>query len=153
MTYDDEYRLILNQVNILTERRQTVASTYLTVTTAIIAGVAFLFKDGDLESWQQEAAVLVLLFAGFLACNLWRAIVSQYSTLLDWWYKELRRLEEENKESSMTITREYDELYKIEGGKVKVGITRYEKTLTWIFGLLFFVFACALLLDLLRRVF
>lgn len=85
MQKEAEYTLFLELVHKLGERRQTMTSTYLSVNTAIIGAAAFLFKDGALPGWQQQAAALSLFAAGIVACDLWRRLLLQYKTLLRWW--------------------------------------------------------------------
>jgi len=48
MTRESEYTTFLDLVNRLSERRQTVTATYLSVNAALIGAVAFLFQDGSL---------------------------------------------------------------------------------------------------------
>ena len=111
MTRETEYTTFLDLVNHLSERRQTVTATYLSVNAALIGALAFLLQDGKLPAWQQQVAVLVLLGAGIVACDLWRRILKQYNTLLDWWYGQLHELEKELPDSSALITKEYEALY------------------------------------------
>ncbi len=144
MTPDDEYQLYLEQVNKLAERRQNVTSTYLTVNTAIVGAVAFLFKDGYIPGWSQQVTVLVLFVAGIVVCDLWRRLIKQYSQLLSWWFKQLHLLEDKMVESSKLIKREYEALYKKKKGRPPIGLTRYETGLTWVFTGMYVVFGLAI---------
>lgn len=148
----NEYELFLAQINSLMDRRQTVTTTYLSVTTAIIGAVAFLFKDGQLSNWPQQTSVLILLLSGIIACTLWRALITQYSTLLGWWYQQLRILEEVIPNSSQLITKEYQELYLKKHNRAPIGLTRYETQLTWLFTTIYVVFGCAILILLLKNI-
>lgn len=151
MVSNEEYQILLNQINILTERRQTVTTTYLSVTTAITAAIAFLFKDGQLAGWIQQLSVLVLLFAGLAACALWRRLITQYSTVLNWWYIQLRALENTLPANSKIISKEYQDLYLNKEGKPTIGLTRYESRLTWLFTLVYFIFGCAIAISLILK--
>lgn len=144
MQKEAEYTLFLAQVGKLAERRQAMTATYLSVNAAIVGAVAFLFKDGVLPGWQQQAAVLVLFGAGIVACDLWRRLLLQYRTLLSWWYKRLHLLEAEMPECSGLIKQEYDELYATQKGRSCLGLTRYETRLTWLFTALYAAFALAI---------
>lgn len=144
MQKEAEYALFLELVSKLTERRQATTTTYLSVNAAIIGTVAFLFKDGVLPGWQQQAAVLALFGAGIVACDLWRRLLSQYKTLLGWWYERLRLLERVIPECSGLIKQEYDELYTIRKGRSCLGQTRYETRLTWLFAAVYSLFALAI---------
>ncbi len=142
----NEYELFLSHVNNLTERRQNITATYLSVNAALTGVMAFLFKDGQLPGLVSQIAVLTLLFSGIVACGLWRRLITQYSTLINWWYEQLRALEDVTAGSKKLITREFQELYRIRRGKKeRVGLTRYEIRLTWIFTAIYSVFGIAIL--------
>ena len=147
MQKETEYTLFLELVSKLAERRQAMTTTYLSVNAAIIGAVAFLFKDGALSGWQQQAAVLVLFGAGITACDLWRRLLSQYKTLLGWWYKRLHLLEEAMPECSGLIKQEYDNFYATKKGRPRLGLTRYEIRLTWMFAALYSLFALAIVMG------
>lgn len=145
-----DYELFLGQVNNLNTRRQMVTTTYLSVNAALTGAMAFLFKDGQLSGFVPLISVLTLLFSGIVACSLWRRLIAQHSALLNWWYTQLRLLEQDMPESRKLITKEHQELY--QKGKEKknvVGLTRYEAQLTWLFTLIYSVFGLAILITLL----
>ncbi len=144
MTFDDEYQLFLEQVNKLAERRQSVTSTYLTVNAAIIGAVAFLFQDGYVSGWTQQGAVLVLFVAGIAACDIWRRLIVQHTTLLKWWFERLHDLEDAMEESSKLVKKEYEDLYVKKKGRAPIGLTRYETRLTWVFTVVYVVFGLAI---------
>ena len=149
MTPTDEYELCLNHVYKLAERRQTVTTIYLSVNTALTGAVAFLFKDGHLSGLPSQTSALALLISGIVACSLWRKLINHYSALMDWWYKQLRALEDLLQSSSKLITKEYQELFVHKQGKGPIGITRYETSLTWLFTIIYLVFGLAILVELL----
>lgn len=144
---ETEYKLFLELVSKLAERRQAMTTAYLSVNAAIIGAVAFLFKDGALPGWQQRAAVLVLFGAGIVTCDLWRRLLKQYKTLLGWWYKRLHFLEEAIPDCSCLIRQEYDNLYATKKGCPRLGLTRYEVRLTWVFTTVYAVFALAIVIG------
>ena len=148
MTHTDEYELFLGHIYKLAERRQTATTTYLSVNAALTGAIAFLFKDGHLSGLESQVSVLALLFSGIVACGLWRRHITHYSTLMDWWYEQLRTLEEGLSRSSKLITKEYQDLFVNKRGKGPIGITRYEVFLTWLFTIIYLVFALAILLSL-----
>jgi len=140
----EEYKIFLEQVNKLADRRQYTTTIYLTVNAAIIGALAFLFKDAEMPGWQQQATVLVLLLAGIVACDLWRRLLYQYKTLLGWWYKRLHLLEESLQGCSCLIKQEYEHLYATKKGHPRLGLTRYEVRLTWLFTILYGLFSMAI---------
>ena len=147
---NSEYELYLAQVNTLQERRQNATAIYLSVNAALTGAMAFLFKDGQLTNYLSEIAVFTLLFSGVVACGLWRRIISQYSTLIDWWYTQIRHLEKGMPEKTRIITKEFHELYAPQTGKKRVvGLTRYEIALTWLFTAIYGIFGAVILTVLL----
>ena len=147
MTRESEYTTFLDLVNHLSERRQTVTATYLSVNAALIGALAFLLQDGALPDWQQRTAVLVLFGAGIVACDLWRRIIKQYNVLLGWWYEQLHSLEEALPDSSRLIKREYEQLYARKVGRRPLGLSRYERRLTWVFTAAYVLFALVIVVG------
>lgn len=138
----EEYRLLLERVDKLVDRRQAATSTYLTVNTAIVGAICLIILNtpDSLRDWQQQIAVLLLLVVGVVACDLWRRLILQYKTLIGWWFEQLREMEGALPESSKLLTREYEELYLQQQGHVRVGLTRHETGLTWLFVVLYLAF-------------
>ncbi len=148
VTRTDEYELFLGHVYKLAERRQTTTATYLSVNAALTGVLAFLFKDGHLSGSISLVSALILLFSGVVACGLWRRLITHYSALIDWWYKQLREMEDIIPNSSKLIIKEYKELFIDKKGKGPIGITRYETSLTWLFTIIYLVFGLAILVLL-----
>jgi hypothetical protein len=111
VTHTDEYELFLGYVYKLAERRQSATATYLSVNAALTGALAFLFKDGHLSGLTSLISALIFLFSGVVACGLWRRLITHYSTLMGWWYEQLRTLEDIIPSSSKLITKEYQELF------------------------------------------
>ena len=147
MKKETEYTLFLELVAKLAERRQAMTTIYISVNAAIVGAVAFLFKDAELPGWRQQAAVLILFGAGIIACDLWRRLLNQYKTLLSWWYKRLHVLETEIPECSGMIKQEYDNLYATKKGRPRLGLSRYEVRLTWLFTVVYGLFALAIVVG------
>jgi len=147
----EEYKLFLNQVNKLTDRRQNVTTVYLTVNSAIVGALAFLFKDVQMPSWAYPASAAILLVSGVAACSLWRRLISQYSVLLGWWYEQLRDIETAMPNSRALLTEEYEALYGGGQSQPRVGLTRYEIRLTWLFTVLYASFGLALLVTVILK--
>lgn len=140
--------VILTQIRHLSDRRQTVTSTYLSVNAAIIGIMAFLFKDGQIPNISAQISFLALLFSGIAACGLWRKFITQLSTVIGWWYQQIRLLEENDSQSNKLITKEYQELYSKNKHNAPIGLTRYETALTWLFTTIYFVFCLIILASL-----
>lgn len=144
----DEYEVMLDRVNQLTERRQTTTTTYISVNAALTGAIAFLFKDGNVSGVGSQISVLVLLFSGIVACGLWRRLITHYSTLTGWWYEQLRDTEDKQHLGLKVITKEYQDLFVDKRGKGPIGITRYETRLTWLFTVIYVVFGIVILMAI-----
>ncbi len=147
----DFYQQAVDQIKNFVEHRQATNSTYLAVNTAIIAGIAFLIKDGQILGIAQASAILILLVCGMLACDLWRRLINQYKLLIAWWYEQLRLIESNENLSTKLFTKEYDHLY---ANKMqKIGLTSYQIRLAWIFFSLYFLFSVVIILYILYTLF
>jgi hypothetical protein len=146
-----EYRLALDQVDKLTQRRQSITATYLSVNAALTAAIAFLFKDANLPTVTAQISVLALLFAGAVACSLWRRLIKHYSALTGWWYEQIRSLENRLSESSKLFTKEYQDLYFKVKGKKDTRITPYEIALTWLFTAIYIISSLAILVMIILK--
>lgn len=150
----DNYTFLMGQTNLLVQRRQAVTATYLSVNAALTGAMAFLFKEGHLPGFVAHVAVLTLLFSGIVACGLWRRLINQHSILIDWWYRQLRTLEEHLPTDSRLITREYAELYQKKSRKQAiVGLTHYETILTWLFTTIYSIFGLAIIVAQLFKLY
>lgn len=146
------FKFAFDHVEKLLDRRQFTTSFYLSVNTAISAVVGLLSKRNGLATNWIVPSILVLLIAGLIACWIWRSLLRQYEILLDWWYTRLRELEAEMPSSPNLITREYQDLYlaaKDKKPRERIGMTKRELALNWVFTGLYAIFACGLIISLL----
>jgi hypothetical protein len=144
----EEFQLTLKHVEKLLDRRQTNTSFYLSVNTGILAAIGLLLKDSQLTEGWLLASILLLVCAGFIACWIWRSLLYQYEILLDWWYARLREFEASMPDSARLVTREYEDLYvaaKEHKPTKRVGMTKQEIALNWVFTGLYTVFAMGIL--------
>jgi len=150
MTNADEFQFAFAHVEKLLDRRQLTTSFYLSVNTGIFAAIGLLIKDAPLAEAWLTVSILLLLIAGFIACWIWRSLLRQYFILLDWWYARLRELEAANPDSAQLVTREYQELYEAAEDREpaqRIGMTRLELALNWVFTGLYVAFAIGLALN------
>ena len=138
-----EYQLVWGHVDRLVNRRQNTTTIYLSVNAAIITVVAFVLSDAPLTGWLQLGALTLLLVSGIVVCDLWRRTIIQYKELIKWWYRYLREIEYGIAGNNAMVSREYHELYEDGAGKGRVGLTRYEIRLTWLFIMLYLIFIVA----------
>jgi hypothetical protein len=141
---NSEFRLALEHVEKLLDRRQANTSFYLSVNTGIFAAIGLLLKDSGLTGVWLMGSIVFLLCAGLIACWIWRSLLRQYEILLDWWYARLRELEASMPDSARLVTREYQDLYiaaKDRKPSERIGMTKHELVLSWIFTGLYIAFA------------
>jgi hypothetical protein len=144
----EEYKLLNERAQKLSERRQTTTQTYLTINTAIFGAVAFIIKDSGLTSWVLVLATLPLFLVGILACVIWLGIMTKLEGFLDWQYDRLREIEKEIPGSAMLLTRENKEFYEpVEGKKKKFSFTLQEAWLPRLLIILFSLYGAAMILS------
>jgi hypothetical protein len=80
----EELQLAFEHVETLLDRRQANTSFYLSVSTGILAVIGLLLKDSTLPGEWLAASILPLLGSGLFACGIWRSLLHQYETLLEW---------------------------------------------------------------------
>jgi hypothetical protein len=136
----DEYRLAWEHVDKLTERRQTVTTTFISVNAAVVGAISFLIQGFTSVIWTTKLSIIILAISGIIACDLWRRLILQYSTLSAWWYGKLRQIESMDTQSDKLVSLEYEELYKSNNNKLRLGLTRYEVRLTYLFMIIFLMF-------------
>ncbi len=90
--------------------------------------------------WTTKLSIIILAISGIIACDLWRRLILQYSTLSAWWYGKLRQIESMDTQSDKLVSLEYEELYKSNNNKLRLGLTRYEVRLTYLFMIIFLMF-------------
>ncbi len=150
----DEYRLLFDSTERLVERRRGTTQTFLTVNAGLSAVVAFLIKDLALTGARLAIVTVPLFLTGMLACRLWQRTILQYEALVDWRYRQLRRMERRRFVGSYRLfSREWDALYAPRARK-RFGFSGLEATVPRVFLALYafgILFALASLGGLLER--
>ncbi|MGB1275873.1 MAG: RipA family octameric membrane protein [Nannocystaceae bacterium] len=151
MTPLEKFTLCWEHANRLMSRRQSATTVYLSVNSAILAALAYMLKGGHPLTIGQKVAMVLLMVAGCVACIFWRRLIMRYSALLDWWYAELRDLEQEHRELGGIISREYQVFYTDTKKhadtrkRPRLRLTVQENQLTWLFTGIYIVFSTVLL--------
>jgi hypothetical protein len=143
-----EFQYAMEHVEKLLDRRQTNTSFYLSVNAGILAVIGLLLSEFQSRQDWLPVSILLLAFAGLIACWIWRSLLHQYEILLDWWYARLRELESAMPDSARLVTREYDELYvaaKDERPSKRIGMTKRELALNWVFLGLYLAFVIGIM--------
>ena len=136
----EEYKVTLERTTKLEDRRQGVTATYLTVNSLICGTIAFLVKDSGLNGHREQVAVAAFLVSGIAATFLWRAILKQLSELISFWYSQARALEAKMPNSHSLVTSEFTTLDSASSGRRALGLTSYERALSWIFTAIYALF-------------
>lgn len=150
MSPDQYHQLTVNQINLLTGRRQEASTAFVAVNAAIVAVLSFVVKNLPSTSWAELGAALVLLLAGAVTCDLWRRLLSRYRELLAWWYQQLRTFEQSQPEEYRIFSREYAEIYHDEHTRARVGLSAYQIRLAGLFIGLYLTFAAITLVGIIR---
>jgi hypothetical protein len=143
----EEYKLLNERAQKLSERRQTTTQTYLTINTAIFGAVAFLIKDSGLRGGALVLIVLPLFLVGIIACFIWLGIAKKLEKFLDWQYDRLREMEQAIPGNSMILTRENKEFYEPTPGKKKFSFTLQEAWLPRLLMILFSLYAALMIVS------
>jgi len=143
----DEYKLLYERAEKLSERRQTTSQTYLTINTAIFGAVAFLLKDSGLKGWSLITAILPLFTLGVLICIIWLSIIINLEKILNWHYKELRALEGNLDGSIKIFTKENKEFYEVRKNKRKFSFTLLDAWLPGILSAVYVVYLVGMLIS------
>jgi hypothetical protein len=108
----DEYRLLLDATSQLVDRRRATTATFLGVSAAIGGVISFLAKDLALSGLRLALLTAPLFVTGLLACRLWQRTIRQYEALIDWRYRQLRRMERRRFVGSYRLFgKEWDAIY------------------------------------------
>jgi hypothetical protein len=108
----DEYKLMFESTDRLVQRRRETTQVFFGVNAALSAVIAFLVKDLALSGPRLSVVTVPLFLMGMAASLLWRRTIEQYVTLIDWRYRQMRRLERRGFVSSYRLfNREWEAIY------------------------------------------
>lgn len=131
----DEYKLFIDDTARLSERRQGVTNTCITVNGAIVGLITFLIKDAGLTNWWLVVTMLPLIVAGIAVCYFWRRLLATYKTLIDFRFEQLEKME--RGESLQGCHRMYNleaqRFYGEAPPEQKIGFSRIEMRLPLLF--------------------
>jgi hypothetical protein len=108
----DEYRLLFESTDRLVQRRRETTQVFFGVNAAFSAVIAFFVKDLALPGPRLSIATLPLFVMGMMASIIWRRTIEQYAGLIDWRYRQIRRMERRAFVGSFrAFSREWDWIY------------------------------------------
>ena len=125
----EEYKLLSERTEKLSERRQTTSQIYLTINTAIFGGIAFLARDSGFRGWLLTLGLLALFGFGILICSIWRTILVKMEGFLKWQYEQLCEMEKGVSNSFELFTKEKKDLYTPNPGEEKTSFSLLESQL------------------------
>jgi hypothetical protein len=148
----DEYKLFIEDTARLSERRFTISNSYLAANFSLILGIIGLLitsslKDGTFSKWPLTIAILPLILAGIVVCILWHRQLNTYKTFIDFRIEQLEGMEksEELECCHRMYTLEANRFYRKAPESLKIGYTRIEIQLPWLFLILYAIFGIGLL--------
>lgn len=108
----EEYKLLFESTDRLVQRRRETTQVFFGVNAALSAVIAFLVKDLALPGPRLSLVTVPLFLMGIVASQLWRRTIEQYATLIDWRYRQIRRLERRGFVGSFRLfNREWESIY------------------------------------------
>lgn len=108
----EEYKLLFESTDRLVQRRRETTQVFFGVNAALSAVIAFLVKDLALPGPRLSLLTVPLFLMGIVASQLWRRTIEQYATLIDWRYRQIRRLERRGFVGSFRLfNREWESIY------------------------------------------
>ncbi|KAA3663183.1 MAG: hypothetical protein DWQ10_00680 [Calditrichaeota bacterium] len=156
MAFDkfEEYKLFVAATDRLSDRRQNIGNTYLTVNSIILGAIAILIRDVKFDELYRSLVIILALIIGILTNIAWKQIILKYKLLVNHRIAELKKME--NEEEMINCHKMYhteDILYPADEngdpipGK-SLNISDKEKWLPNIFTVSYVSFAIGLLLKL-----
>ena len=139
----EEYKFFAESTQKLTDRRQGLTQTYLTVNTGIFAVVAFLIKDAGLRGTAMVVTIIPLFLVGIAACIIWHRLIRRYQISIAWRHERLIEMETRIPGSYGMYTREAQHF--IPGGKSQFSFSGHEFWLPRLFLLLYTTYAFGML--------
>jgi hypothetical protein len=150
----EEYKLFVQDTAKLSDRRQTVTNTYITVNSLLLGGISFLIKDIVDERWWGLVLALPLMAGGAIVCGFWWQFLVKYKTLIGLRIDTLREMEDlPGMEESVRMYHVEDAIYpRDEEGKMIRGkglnFSDLEKRLPKLFLIIYIVYAVGTVLAL-----
>jgi hypothetical protein len=124
----EQYKLYVEMMDKVSERRHTANSFFLTVSTALVAGLAgFLASSTIVSASSKSTLALIAGAAGILFCYVWRRLIYSYDQLNTGKFVIIHMLE------SRLPAKAYDAEWKALGeGKNEALYTPFTRVERWI---------------------
>ncbi|HEY77185.1 MAG TPA: hypothetical protein G4O00_13595 [Thermoflexia bacterium] len=150
----EEYKLFVEDTARLSDRRQTVTNTYITVNSLLLGAISFLIRDAASGQWWGLVLSFPLLAAGIAVSCFWRQFIHKYKTLIGLRIDTLREMEElPGMENSIRMYHVEDAIYpRDKDGKMIPGeglnFSDLERRLPTVFLILYILYVVCTILAL-----
>ena len=91
----EEYKFFAEDTTRLSDRRQVVTNTYITINSAIIGLITFLVAQGNLTGIRLGLISFPAIIAGVVVCYFWEKLLLSYKNLLAFRFEQLKEMEKE----------------------------------------------------------
>lgn len=137
----EQYKLYVQMVDKISERRQSANSFFLTINTALVAFLGIVGKSGtgSVIATPPLPWVLVVSAAGLILCYFWYRLVLSYKGLNSGKFKVVHALE--SRLPASPYDAEWEVVGKGKDPKLYLPFTRVETRIPWVFALLYVAFA------------
>ena len=142
----DEYKFFIDDTAKLSERRQGVTSTYITVNSAIIGLITFIISQSALNGLKLTLVSIPAIAAGITVCYFWYGLLMTYKRLLRFRFDQLEKMETGIKDCHQMYIKESKELYGKAKPEKKIEFTKLEARLPLLFGSLYALFLVGLII-------
>jgi hypothetical protein len=144
-----EYQFLAQSTQHLSDRRQAITQTYLTVNTAIFALLALTLQHGELKRWFFLLTIVPLFTVGVMAGVMWLKMIGQYTDLIRWRYDQLMAMEQSMPECHQVYRKEWKSFASPRKGKEAFGFSQVEMWLPRLFIILYLVYGIGLIVAML----
>lgn len=91
----DTYQVIIEDTNVLSNRRQTIDTVYESIVTLILAADGYVAAQAPYVSWFPVAAAISTSIVGIVFTRHWRSVVDRLKAVLRVRYDYLKQLEDD----------------------------------------------------------
>jgi hypothetical protein len=140
MSKFDEYKLLDERIQRLSERRQNSSQTYFSINTFIFSVFAFLVKDMGLSGQSMALVSIPLFLVGISACVVWIKIITDFKKIIGWHYEQLREIEKTVPESNQIYNKEWSQFFEPRQGKDRFSFSNLELSLPRILIVIYVIY-------------
>lgn len=155
----EEYRLLIQSTEKLTDRRQLSSQVWVTLHTLLFAALGFLTKEAGStvlsaagpgaagSHWIFVASVGPLIVLGIFSCLIWVRMLSSYRSLIAWRYDQLMELERSSDLQGLhkVFNQEWEHFFGPDAQE-RIGFTRLEARLPIVLMVVYAAFGIVALL-------